>query len=88
MNHTSHVPVTTIVAWSLWTLSLLVLLIAFVAMPLGHPHAAMLAGYTSGVLAPAAAVATIRGYTIRICGLIRATSGLTEGSATPELHRV
>jgi hypothetical protein len=82
--HESLVPRQAVVAWSLWfivgTLTTGGLIFLIVATPteahLRHWGFTLL--LTAGVLAPAAAVAHIRLYTVRVCNLIRNTNGLRE----------
>jgi hypothetical protein len=88
MNDTSTFTLTTVIAWALWTVTVISLVTTWILMGSGHQRSAVAMGLTAGVIAPAAAVATIRNYTIRVCGLIRATAGLEGVAHRAELHNI
>lgn len=80
----SFVPRQAVIAWSLWFLVGTLTLLGWIAMAassatnLDARHAAFTLLLTAGILAPAAAVAHIRLYTVRVCNLIRNTNGLAQ----------
>lgn len=76
MNDSPAVPLVTIVATSLWLAVAITILAAWALLIADHLGASILMGLTSGVLAPAASLASARGYLIRIAGLIRAGSSV------------
>lgn len=84
MNDTS-ISTSRLITATLWVLAGLTFAAAWVAWwATDHELAVMIA--TTGVLPlGAAATSQVRCYTLRVCGLLRATGGF-ERERTPELH--
>jgi len=89
MNDSPTVPICSVTAYGLWALAVLTLLAMWVLMALGYTHTAVVMGFTSGTVAPAAGVATVRCYFASLSRLVRFSAGLEGGpTAHVELHRV
>jgi hypothetical protein len=90
MQQENYVSTTKIVAAGLWVTTAALLLAAWIVMLAGYEVGKMLA-LTSGVLAPAAGVAHIKMYSMKVTSLIRVTSGLQAPSGPSEstvMHRI
>jgi hypothetical protein len=76
----SYVSRQSVLAWSLWAIVTILAILGLLELALApDPHQwgfALL--LLSGILAPAAAVAHVHVYQIRICALIRNANGLSE----------
>lgn len=77
MNDDSRtISMTALTAVILWSISLGLLLLAIALLATSHPSAACVSALAAVVMAMMAVAAMCRCYTIRVCSLIRATSGL------------
>lgn len=90
MNDSPTISICSVTAYGLWALAVATLVTMWVLMALGHTHTAVVMGFTSGTVAPAAGVATVRCYFHRLSRLVRLTAGIQNGPlAGPiELHPV
>lgn len=79
MNDTS-VPISKIVTICLWGAVLATLLTAWGVTFAGHQHTALMLGLTAGVTSAAAAVHSVRCFTMRTHLIIRASLRRPEGS--------
>lgn len=70
------IPLSTIATVLLWAGALATLTGAWLVCASSGSHMAVMLGFTSCALAAMAATVTIRGYTVKVCSLIRITAGL------------
>lgn len=85
--HDVAVSMSKVVTAALWVLSLLLLLAAWiVGLTYGIHTVSVLLGFTAVIVAAMAGVSQVRLYTLRVCGIMRATAGLVPADA--ELHRL
>ena len=84
--HDNAIPISRVVTGALWTWVLLLLTAAWIVWGVAGQHGAgVMLGLTACASSAAAATAQIRCYTLRVCALLRVTSGL-EDAPTIELR--
>jgi hypothetical protein len=89
MYDRSTIPTSTAVVYLLWIMTGATFIAGWVVMMTGHPHVAIMLGFTMVVIGTAGAVGTVRIYMIQICSLIRALHGLEDGPLNSgELHPI
>jgi hypothetical protein len=89
MQTENYVSTTRIIAVTLWVTVAATLLAAWAVAFTGYPGMGYMLALTAGVLAPAAGVAHIKVYSMKVTNVIRITSGLSGPSEnTAALHRV
>lgn len=81
----STVQTSRLITTLLWTVVSLLLAASWVTWATGTRSVWMMLAFTGCLTSAVAAVSQIRCYTLRVCGLLRAT-GVIEGERTPELH--
>jgi len=82
----SSIPTSRLITAALWAIVAIIMGTAWLLVGLGHRTAANMLGLTGCATSAAAAVSSIRCYTLRICALLRATSGRMIGDS--DLHSV
>ena len=77
MNQERYISSTRMIAVALWVTVSAMLVASWVLIFVGFEGVAYMLALSSGVLAPAAGVAHIKVYSMKVTNLIRVTSGLT-----------
>jgi hypothetical protein len=92
MKQESYISTTRVIAVALWITVASLLAAAWFLIFTDYKQVAYMLALTSGVFAPAAAVAHIKVYSMQVTNLIRITAGLGSGVSGPSentvLHRV
>jgi hypothetical protein len=92
MKQESYISTTRIIAVGLWVTTAALLAAAWFLIFTRYRDVGVMLAFTSGVTAPAAGVAHIKVYWMKLSNLIRVTSGLTGQVSGPSentvLHRV
>lgn len=83
-----NVPISTVIAGGLWSMTIVVVLAAWAVFPFSHDLALMIVT-CAGIMGLAAGTATIRSYMVRLARLVRlSSSGVPPSSGAGSIHSV
>jgi len=86
MHERPHVPLDLILAIALWALAVLAMFACAWLFAINHPGAGIVFGFSSGVLAPAAGVATVRCWLSEVFEAVRTAGNMARAANRP--HRL